>query len=157
MLGRWTWKTQGVKGSDGGTEHMINGRKLFAKALTSDLIHTCQTLTTQINVLALWKMTSQNKTPVISRELRIFFCFDQTVPKLYMLPLEKWSSMINILKLFPKFFLLIFFTSSHIIPLLFMFPLLYVLITLKLRDNSKKLKLSYNRTFFTAPLPLLYS
>lgn len=33
-------------------EHMINGRKLFAKPPTSDLIHTYNP-TTQINVLAL--------------------------------------------------------------------------------------------------------
>ena len=97
-------------------------------------------------------MTSQNKTPVMSRELWIFFLFWPNRAKALHAGPGKCSSTINILKLLPKFFLLIFFTSSHIFPLLFIFPLLYFLVTLKPRDNSKKLK-----TLLQSQLSLLLS
>ena len=121
------------------------------KPPTSDLIHTYNS-TTQKNVLALREKDKPNSDPCHIQRASNFFLFWPNSSKTLHVALGKCSSMINILKLFPKFFLLIFFTSSHIFPLLFIFPLLYVLITLKPRDNSKKLK-----TLLRSQLSLLLS
>lgn len=98
-------------------------------------------------------MTSQNKTPVISRELRILFsvltklCQNFTCCPWKMKFHDKHPQTIS--QILPSSYLL--HIQSHY-PFTFIFPLLYVLITLKPRDNSKKLK-----TLLQSQLSLLLS